>query len=103
MKLTDTVLNEYLKKLGEAKDIVLSMCAGDRVTSRTVSCACFGEEILFLNWGHHTKCKQISENPNVALTSITSWTQDSQGYCIEHIDLGKREIQRVRPTDEYEW
>jgi hypothetical protein len=67
MDVADSILNEHFKTLGEVKHIVLSTCAGNRVTARTVSCACFGEEVLFLSWGHHTKCKQIRENPNIAL------------------------------------
>jgi uncharacterized pyridoxamine 5'-phosphate oxidase family protein len=156
MDLTDAVLAEYLTKLDEVKDIVLSTCAGNRVTSRMVSCIFLGEEVFFMSWGHHTKCKQIKENPNVALchnnlqlrghaeiigspldtankvvadkfrekqpqlfdyfsklpgmllirvalSSITSWTRDSQGYCIVHIDLEKRDIERIPPTEEYDW
>jgi hypothetical protein len=63
----DKRLNEVFSSLGKASEIVLSTSAQNRVTSRIVTCACNREEILFLSWGHHTKCKQISTNPCVAL------------------------------------
>lgn len=63
----DERLSQVFTSLGEAKEIVLSTSAGNRVTSRTVSCACNGSEVLFLSWEHHTKCRQIKENPLVAL------------------------------------
>jgi hypothetical protein len=61
------LLNPIFTSLAEAKEIVLSTSAQNRVTSRIVSCACNREEILFLSWGHHTKCQQIKANPLVAL------------------------------------
>ena len=63
----DTVSQERLKALENAKEMVLSTCSGSHVTSRVVSTACRGTTIIFLSWGHHTKCAQISENPNVAV------------------------------------
>lgn len=149
-------LNPILASLGEAKEIVLSTSAGNRVTSRIVSCACNSEEVLFLSWEHHTKCRQIKTNPLVALcyknlqiegraeilgnpldsahkkhtdtfrkmqpsifdnfsklpgmtlvriaiTAITAWTRDAQGYKIDHFDLEKRTYQSVRPTEKYRW
>ena len=53
--------------LGTVREIVLSTCSNDRVTSRIVDCACYDKTIYFLTWSHHTKCIQIMENPNVAL------------------------------------
>lgn len=46
---------------------VLATSLNDRVTARTVSFASDGLDILFLSWGHHTKCAQIRGNPRVAL------------------------------------
>jgi hypothetical protein len=156
MELTDALLEPYFKRLREVRDIVLSTSAGSRVTSRVVSCACCGEEIFFLSWGHHTKSKQIAQNPNVALchsniqlegqakilgnpldpenkidlekykerqptmfegfakipgmqlikvtlSAITSWTKDDKSSYIDHIDLKKRDYQRIRPTEQYSW
>jgi general stress protein 26 len=149
-------LNPIFASLGEAKEIVLSTSAKNRVTSRIVSCACNREEILFLSWEHHTKCQQIKANPLVALchknlqiegraeilgnpldsvykshadtfrkiqpvifdnfsklpgmvivritiTSITAWTRDAQGHCIDHFDLEKKEYRSVRPAEKYDW
>jgi hypothetical protein len=63
----DTVSREKLKLLEEGKDIVLSTCCGNHVTSRVVSTACRGTTIVFLSFGHNTKCVQMRENSNVAL------------------------------------
>ena len=62
-----TILEEKFRLLNEAKEIVLSTCSGRTVTSRIVSCACNDDEVLFLSWKHHTKCKQIQDNHTVAL------------------------------------
>lgn len=47
--------------------ITLATSLADRVTARTVSFANDGLTILFMSWGHHTKCVQIRGNPRVAL------------------------------------
>jgi general stress protein 26 len=47
--------------------IVLATSLEGRVTARTVSFANDGLAILFMSWGHHTKCAQIRGNPRVAL------------------------------------
>jgi len=60
-------LQTKLDFLRTVKEIVLSTCSNDRVTSRVVDCACHDKTIYFLTWSHHTKCIQIKENPNVAL------------------------------------
>jgi hypothetical protein len=71
MEPSDPLFQERLSSLfvslGEAKEIVLSTSAQNRVTSRIVSCACIREEVLFLSWEHHAKCQQIKANPLVAL------------------------------------
>jgi len=61
------ILQTKLDFLSTAKEIVLSTCSNDRVTSRAIDCACNDKTIYFLTWSHHTKCIQIKENPNVAL------------------------------------
>jgi uncharacterized pyridoxamine 5'-phosphate oxidase family protein len=63
----DTVSKEKLQLLEDVKEMVLSTCSGNHVTSRIVSTACRGTTIVFLSFGHNTKCVQIRENPNVAL------------------------------------
>jgi general stress protein 26 len=60
-------LQTKLDVLEGARQIVLSTCSNNRVTSRVVDCACYNEKIYLLTWAHHTKCIQIEENPNVAL------------------------------------
>jgi hypothetical protein len=62
-----TLSNEKLKALADVKEMVLSTSSDNRVTSRVVSTSCHGRKIIFLSWGHHTKCVQIRANNNVAL------------------------------------
>jgi len=47
--------------------IVLATSLDDRVTARTVSFVNDGLDVLFMSWGHNTKCVQIRANPRVAL------------------------------------
>lgn len=63
----DTVSAEKLKMLEDVKEMVLSTCIGNHVTSRVVSTACRGTKILFASFRKNTKCIQIKENPNVAV------------------------------------
>jgi hypothetical protein len=63
----NTISNEKLKALADVKEMVLSTSSDNRVTSRVVSTSCHGRKILFLSWGHHTKCAQIRANNKVAL------------------------------------
>ena len=63
----DAVRAEKLKMLENAKEMVLSTCSGNHVTSRVVSTACNGTKILFASFRNNTKCAQIKENPNVAV------------------------------------
>lgn len=63
----ETRRNEIIGSFGVAKEMVLSTCSNNRVTSRVVSTACHGDKICFLSWSHHTKCLQIQENSSVAL------------------------------------
>lgn len=63
----DVFSGEKLKMLEDIKEMVLSTCSGDHVTSRVVSTACRGTKILFASYRTNTKCVQIKENPNVAV------------------------------------
>lgn len=47
--------------------VVVATSLDDRVTARTVTFAMDGLDILFMSWGHHTKCVQIRGNPRVAV------------------------------------
>jgi general stress protein 26 len=60
-------IDRVLGSLEGKHAIVLATSLGDRVTARTVSFANDGLAILFMSWGHHTKCVQIRGNPRVAL------------------------------------
>jgi len=62
----DAASAEKLKMLENMKEMVLSTCSGNHVTSRVVSTACRGTKILFASFRNNTKCYQITENPNVA-------------------------------------
>lgn len=63
----EEIVHEKFKKLEDISDMVLSTSLDKRVTSRVVSTACYGSKVIFLSWGHHTKCVQMSANPMVAL------------------------------------
>lgn len=63
----DAVSAEKLEMLANVKEMVLSTCSGNHVTSRVVSTACSGTKILFASFRNNTKCAQIKENPNVAV------------------------------------
>lgn len=58
--------DELLKAFEATKEVVLSTCSANRVTSRVVSTACHEDKIYFLSWEHHVKCLQIRDNPQVA-------------------------------------
>jgi general stress protein 26 len=61
-----TALQEKYDRLSNVKEMVLSTCADNHVTSRLVSVACFENIIHFLSWKHNTKCIQIAQNPLVS-------------------------------------
>jgi len=63
----EEIINEKYKMLEDVTEMVLSTCSENRVTSRVVSTACYGSKVIFLSWGHHTKCTQMRINPRVAL------------------------------------
>jgi len=57
-------------KFLESKDnavMVLATSHNDRVIARNVLIASKGLDLYFFTWRHSRKCKQISENPRVAL------------------------------------
>jgi uncharacterized pyridoxamine 5'-phosphate oxidase family protein len=61
-------LKEKIIKFLEGKRaIVLATTSNNRVTARTVSFVNNGLHVFFWSYRNHTKCKQIKENPNVAL------------------------------------
>ena len=60
-------IDRVLRFLEGKHAIVLATSLGDRVTARTVSFANDGLEIVFMSWGHHTKCVQIRGSPRIAL------------------------------------
>lgn len=62
-------IESILSQVSEIKDMVFSTSADDRVSSRVVSTACYGDTIFFMSWGHHLKCKQIEKNPLVSFCS----------------------------------
>jgi uncharacterized pyridoxamine 5'-phosphate oxidase family protein len=61
-----TALREKYNRIADVKEMVLSTCADNQVTSRLVSVACFENIVYFLSWSHHTKCVQIAQNPMVS-------------------------------------
>jgi len=63
----EEIINEKFKMMEDVTEMVLSTSLENRVTSRVVSTACYGQKVIFLSWGHHTKCEQIRINPMVAL------------------------------------
>lgn len=63
----EEIVNEKFKVLEDVTEMVLSTSSENRVTSRVVSTACYGSKVIFLSWGHHTKCTQMRINPMVAL------------------------------------
>lgn len=63
----EEIIKEKYKILDDVSEMVLSTCSDNRVTSRIVSTACYGPKVVFLSWGHHTKCMQMQLNPMVAL------------------------------------
>lgn len=61
---------EDIIKFLESKDnavMVLATSHNDRVIARNVLIASKGLDLYFFTWRHSRKCKQISENPRVAL------------------------------------
>jgi len=61
---------EDIIKFLESKDnavMVLATSHNDRVNARNVLIASKGLDLYFFTWRHSRKCKQISENPRIAL------------------------------------
>ena len=65
------IIKEKYLMLENVTEMVLSTSCDNRVTSRVISTACYGQKVIFLSWGHHTKCDQIRNNPMVALCHNT--------------------------------
>ncbi len=67
-KISFSDLKENIIKFLEGKrGIVVATSSNNRVTARTVSFVNNGLQIFFWSYGNHTKCKQIQENPNIAM------------------------------------
>lgn len=63
-------MNEFERlwsDIGTHGVMVLSTCAEDRVTSRSMSVVVFGGKFYFQTNIGYLKCRQIKKNPNVAL------------------------------------
>ncbi len=58
---------KIIKFLNGKKAIVVATSSNNHVTARTVSFVNNGLHIFFWSYGNHTKCKQIKENPKIAL------------------------------------
>ena len=63
----DHLRQEVVQQLGKAKHMVLATCAGNRVTARTMSCVADDLTVYCQTLDSYTKCRQIAQNPNVAL------------------------------------
>jgi general stress protein 26 len=61
-----SALREKYDLIADVKEMALSTCADNQVTSRLVSVACFENIVYFLSWKLHTKCVQIAQNPLVS-------------------------------------
>ena len=53
--------------IGKKAVMVLSTCANNRVTSRSMSVVVYGEKFYCQTNRDYLKCRQIAENPNAAL------------------------------------
>lgn len=60
---------DFIESIKKNKDIVLSTCQRNIVTSRTVSFINNGFTFYILTSANSNKCKQIAENENVSLCS----------------------------------
>lgn len=70
-------MQRMISVLSDVKEMVLSTSSNDRVTSRIVSTAFHEQKIIFMSWGHHTKCVQMRDNPAVALCNVTGKLYDN--------------------------
>jgi general stress protein 26 len=78
-----SALQEKYQKISDVKEMVLSTCADNQVTSRVVTVACFENTLYFLSWKHHTKCIQIARNP---LVSFCHDNLEMNGTAVLHGD-----------------
>ncbi len=78
-----SALQEKYQKISDVKEMVLSTCADNQVTSRVVTVACFKNTLYFLSWKHHTKCIQIARNP---LVSFCHDNLEMTGTAVLHGD-----------------
>ena len=65
-------------ELGESRVMVLSTCAEDRVTSRSMSMVIYGGKFYCQTNEDYLKCRQIKVNPNV---SLCSGNFTAEGIC----------------------
>jgi general stress protein 26 len=63
----DGLCDDVVRTLSRAKHMVLATCAGGRVTARTMSTVSDGLTVYCQTLESYTKCRQIAENPSVAL------------------------------------
>lgn len=60
-------LNEFFKKLGEARKLVLATCFNNKPTARMMSCIIINNDIYFQTDRNFIKYNQLLNNKNVAL------------------------------------
>ena len=61
------VFERLWSELGSHGVMVLSTCAGNRVTSRSMSVVVYGGRFYCQTNVNYLKCRQIEQNPNVSL------------------------------------
>jgi len=63
----ETAYKEAEKKLRKARTIVLSTCAGDKISARTVCCLSDGLTLFLSTYKDSQKIQEIKQSPNVAI------------------------------------
>jgi general stress protein 26 len=91
--------------LASKRAVVLATALDGRVTARTVSMVSEGLDVLFMSWGHHTKCTQIRGNPRVALCRDNVQIEGSAeilGSPLDERNQRYAEMLRAKYPDDYE-
>jgi general stress protein 26 len=83
IKICDLPADEVIKKLESEKSIIISTCADNRVTIRTMSHVNDGLTIYFQTGKDYLKCQQIRQNPNVAV-SIGGYDIEGKATLLGH-------------------
>ena len=76
-------IDDVIKALEKEKTIILATCADNRVTTRAMSHVNEGLTVYFQTGKDYLKCRQIRDNPNVAIT-VGGFDMEGKATLLSH-------------------